>query len=58
LKAHFAVIRLEIRDTKSFLEMLAEVSKTEMVDLDFFIQACLKVKGTATVWTCRAPLTT
>lgn len=48
LKAHLAVLGLDIRDAEFFFDLLAEVSDNEGVDIDVFVAGCMRLKGYAT----------
>jgi len=47
VKSHLAVLGLSINDAEQFFRMLTDIGCTTSVDLDFFVDACLKMKGVA-----------
>jgi len=47
VKARLAVLGLSIKDAERFFRMLTDIGSTPAVDLDFFVDACLKMKGVA-----------
>jgi len=47
VRASLAVLGLGINDTASFFKVLTDLDKDADVDLDFFVDACLKMKGNA-----------
>jgi len=47
VRASLAVLGLGIKDTASFFKLLSDADANADVDLDFFVEACLKMKGNA-----------
>lgn len=47
VKARLSVLGLDIKDTSMFFDMLMDVGHDIEIDIDFFVDACLKMKGTA-----------
>mmetsp|Transcript_41825 Transcript_41825/g.94076 ORF Transcript_41825/g.94076 Transcript_41825/m.94076 type:complete len:699 (+) Transcript_41825:155-2251(+) len=48
MRAHLAVLGLEIRDAEMFFKMLAAVTENDEVDIHSFVSGCMRMKGNAT----------
>lgn len=47
VKMYMLSLGLEVRDAQIFFETLRNISGTEEVDIDAFVEGCIKMKGTA-----------
>jgi len=47
VRAHMEVMGLQVKDAHLFFQMLSSMSDSEEVDIDFFVEMCVKMKGTA-----------
>eukprot|EP00403_Amphidinium_massartii_P023511 CAMPEP_0178388306 /NCGR_PEP_ID=MMETSP0689_2-20121128/9521_1 /TAXON_ID=160604 /ORGANISM="Amphidinium massartii, Strain CS-259" /LENGTH=688 /DNA_ID=CAMNT_0020008697 /DNA_START=139 /DNA_END=2201 /DNA_ORIENTATION=- len=48
MRAHLAVLGLEIRDAEMFFGMLASATENHEVDIHSFVSGCMRMKGNAT----------
>mmetsp|Transcript_105659 Transcript_105659/g.225550 ORF Transcript_105659/g.225550 Transcript_105659/m.225550 type:complete len:136 (+) Transcript_105659:2-409(+) len=48
LKAYLRVLGLDIRDAEAFFNLMADTSSNQEVEIETFVDACLRLKGMAT----------